>query len=333
MPHLCPPLSSVTKAIQFNKPILCVSVFFCAHGGIACTCILAFLLSPIQLGCASQRPALISDLGCAQEVGDLGYAQELGNYAEYSGAPNEQETLQYARILIDCATANPDGRPRALLIGGGIANFTDVAKTFSGIIQALREKERQIKDAKVRIFVRRGGPNYLKGLEKMRELGTEIGIPIQVRVCGASMAWFEMFRKTGPNYLKWLEKMRELGTEIGIPIQVCVKRKWRNLMRQINRPNSQKGLEDAGWAQRYGDFAKPSCLLLRFGKALLVHAIRQGPFCACIRSHSMFSHGCCCFYLPPFMYSMGARLQVYGPEASMTCICKEAIDYVASAAA
>ncbi|CAI5513280.1 unnamed protein product [Closterium sp. Naga37s-1] len=76
----------------------------------------------------------------ADTVGDLGYAQELGNYAEYSGAPNEQETLQYARILIDCATANPDGRPRALLIGGGIANFTDVAKTFSGIIQALREK-------------------------------------------------------------------------------------------------------------------------------------------------------------------------------------------------
>ncbi|CAI5467205.1 unnamed protein product [Closterium sp. Yama58-4] len=123
----------------------------------------------------------------ADTVGDLGYAQELGNYAEYSGAPNEEETLQYARILIDCATANPDGRPRALLIGGGIANFTDVAKTFSGIIRALREKERQIKDAKVRIFVRRGGPNYLKGLEKMRELGAEIGIPIQVYGPEASM--------------------------------------------------------------------------------------------------------------------------------------------------
>lgn len=26
------------------------------------------------------------------------------------------------------------------MIGGGIANFTDVAATFSGIIQALREK-------------------------------------------------------------------------------------------------------------------------------------------------------------------------------------------------
>ncbi|XP_028119866.1 ATP-citrate synthase alpha chain protein 3-like [Camellia sinensis] len=76
----------------------------------------------------------------ADTVGDLGYASELGNYAEYSGAPNEEEVLQYARVVIDCATANPDGRKRVLLIGGGIANFTDVAVAFNGIIRALREK-------------------------------------------------------------------------------------------------------------------------------------------------------------------------------------------------
>ena len=35
------------------------------------------------------------------QVGDLGFANELGNYAEYSGAPNEEETLQFARALID----------------------------------------------------------------------------------------------------------------------------------------------------------------------------------------------------------------------------------------
>ncbi|WP_264754417.1 ATP citrate lyase citrate-binding domain-containing protein, partial [Acinetobacter baumannii] len=73
----------------------------------------------------------------ADTVGDLGFANELGNYAEYSGAPNEDEVLQYARVLIDCATADPDGRKRALEIGGGIANFTDVSATFSGIIRAL----------------------------------------------------------------------------------------------------------------------------------------------------------------------------------------------------
>jgi ATP citrate (pro-S)-lyase len=57
-------------------------------------------------------------------VGDLGYAQELGNYGEYSGAPNTNETYSYAKTVLECVTANPDGRGRALLIGGGIANFT-----------------------------------------------------------------------------------------------------------------------------------------------------------------------------------------------------------------
>ncbi|KAI5445779.1 ATP-citrate synthase alpha chain protein 1, variant 2 [Lathyrus oleraceus] len=116
----------------------------------------------------------------ADTVGDLGYAPELGNYAEYSGAPKEDEVLQYARVVIDCATANPDGQKRALVIGGGIANFTDVAATFSGIIRALKEKEQKLKEANMHIYVRRGGPNYQRGLAKMRELGEEIGIPIEV---------------------------------------------------------------------------------------------------------------------------------------------------------
>ncbi|KAL6956787.1 ATP-citrate synthase alpha chain protein 1 [Sarracenia purpurea var. burkii] len=116
----------------------------------------------------------------ADTVGDLGFASELGNYAEYSGAPNEEEVLQYARVVIDCATADPDGHKRALVIGGGIANFTDVAATFNGIIRALKEKESKLKAARMHIYVRRGGPNYQRGLAKMRTLGEEIGIPIEV---------------------------------------------------------------------------------------------------------------------------------------------------------
>lgn len=116
----------------------------------------------------------------ADTVGDLGYASELGNYAEYSGAPKEDEVLQYARVVLDCATSDPDGRKRALLIGGGIANFTDVAATFNGIICALREKESKLKAARMHIYVRRGGPNYQTGLARMRALGTELGIPLEV---------------------------------------------------------------------------------------------------------------------------------------------------------
>lgn len=46
-----------------------------------------------------------------------------------------QETYAYAKTLLDVATSSADGRTRALLVGGGIANFTDVAATFKGIIQ------------------------------------------------------------------------------------------------------------------------------------------------------------------------------------------------------
>lgn len=51
--------------------------------------------------------AIISTVPLVYQVGDLGYASELGNYAEYSGAPNEEEVLQYARVLLDVRTVEP----------------------------------------------------------------------------------------------------------------------------------------------------------------------------------------------------------------------------------
>ena len=44
----------------------------------------------------------------------------------------------------------------------------------------MREKAEKIKAANVRIFVRRGGPNYQAGLALMRKLGEELGIYIDV---------------------------------------------------------------------------------------------------------------------------------------------------------
>jgi ATP citrate (pro-S)-lyase len=38
----------------------------------------------------------------------LGYAAELGNYAEYSGAPKEEEVLQYARVVLDVRSLESD---------------------------------------------------------------------------------------------------------------------------------------------------------------------------------------------------------------------------------
>ncbi|CEM39625.1 unnamed protein product [Vitrella brassicaformis CCMP3155] len=113
---------------------------------------------------------------------DLGQAHELANYGEYSGAPTEVTTYEYAKTLLGLVTAEDTFRPegKILLIGGGIANFTSVAATFTGIIRAIREMQQRIREYKVRIYVRRGGPNYQDGLKLMRELGAETGLPIKV---------------------------------------------------------------------------------------------------------------------------------------------------------
>jgi len=113
---------------------------------------------------------------------DLGYRDELANYGEYSGNPTTDLTYEYAKTILDLMTRkkDPKGRAKFLLVGGGIANFTDVAKTFTGITMALRDYKKKLKDTKVKIYVRRGGPNYQEGLRIMKDLGNELGIPIDV---------------------------------------------------------------------------------------------------------------------------------------------------------
>lgn len=41
-------------------------------------------------------------------------------------------------------------------------------------------QESKLKAARMNIYVRRGGPNYQTGLAKMRTLGAELGVPIEV---------------------------------------------------------------------------------------------------------------------------------------------------------
>uniref|UniRef100_A0A8C6QQP7 ATP citrate synthase n=1 Tax=Nannospalax galili TaxID=1026970 RepID=A0A8C6QQP7_NANGA len=111
---------------------------------------------------------------------DLGGVNELANYGEYSGAPSEQQTYDYAKTILSLMTRekHPDGK--ILIIGGSIANFTNVAATFKGIVRAIRDYQGPLKEHEVTIFVRRGGPNYQEGLRVMGEVGKTTGIPIHV---------------------------------------------------------------------------------------------------------------------------------------------------------
>lgn len=62
---------------------------------------------------------------------DLGGASELANYGEYSGDPSETQTYEYAKTILKLMTAGmPHPKGKVLIIGGSIANFTNVAKTF-----------------------------------------------------------------------------------------------------------------------------------------------------------------------------------------------------------
>jgi ATP-citrate lyase beta-subunit len=116
----------------------------------------------------------------ADTIADLGFASEMANYGEYSGNPSKDETYEYTRTILDLMTRQKDPQGKVLLIGGGIANFTDVAKTFAGIVQALTDYQEQLRERDVKIYVRRGGPNYQEGLRLMRNLGEKIGVPIEV---------------------------------------------------------------------------------------------------------------------------------------------------------
>lgn len=61
---------------------------------------------------------------------DLGFSSELANYGEYSGAPSEQQTYEYAKTILSLMTKEKHSKGKVLIIGGGIANFTNVAATF-----------------------------------------------------------------------------------------------------------------------------------------------------------------------------------------------------------
>lgn len=118
----------------------------------------------------------------ADTIADLAGIDDLANYGEYSGGPTTGETKFYAETILDLMTRQKDaqGRDKILIIGGAIANFTDVAKTFTGIIQAFEAYADKMKEVGMKIYVRRGGPNYEKGLKDIKEAADRLGLWIDV---------------------------------------------------------------------------------------------------------------------------------------------------------
>jgi ATP-citrate lyase beta-subunit len=113
---------------------------------------------------------LLSGGGASIVVADLiytlGYGKELANYGEYSGNPNESETYIYTKAVVELLLQSKS-RKKIVFIGGAVANFTDIANTFAGIISVIEEFSGELKNQNVKFYVRRGGPRQELGLKKI----------------------------------------------------------------------------------------------------------------------------------------------------------------------
>lgn len=111
----------------------------------------------------------------ADEIYNSGMGNALANYGEYSGNPSEEETYIYASAVINAAIQS-HAEKKVLFIGGAVANFTNISKTFSGIIRAIEERSDDLRATQVKVFVRRGGPQQEEGLRKMHKTLEEQGL-------------------------------------------------------------------------------------------------------------------------------------------------------------
>lgn len=109
-----------------------------------------------------------ASLVTADEVYQQGKGNDLANYGEYSGSPTQDETYIYTKNVLEQLLASNSPK-KALVISGGVANFTDVRITFRGIIKAVGEVAEALRGQGVKVFVRRGGPHQEEGLSLMKE--------------------------------------------------------------------------------------------------------------------------------------------------------------------
>jgi ATP citrate (pro-S)-lyase len=104
----------------------------------------------------------------ADEAYNQGKGELVANYGEYSGNPNLEETYLYTKEILSLLF-NSKAKKKVLIVAGGVANFTDVRVTFRGVIQAIAEDAEKLRAEKVKVYVRRGGPNQEEGLKMMAD--------------------------------------------------------------------------------------------------------------------------------------------------------------------
>ena len=125
------------------------------------------------------------------EIYSAGYGEQLANYGEYSGNPTTEEAYIYTSAVLRSLLRSTAPK-KVLFIGGAVANFTDIAKTFQGVTKAIDEYGERLQEQGVRVVVRRGGPNQKVGLRNIQDTldtyGLNAGVYDQTTTLDAAVA-------------------------------------------------------------------------------------------------------------------------------------------------
>ncbi|MBU1623029.1 MAG: ATPase, partial [Nanoarchaeota archaeon] len=115
-------------------------------------------------------------------IANLNQGNQIANYGEASGNPTTVESYLYAKAILELMIKN---NSKILFIVGGIANFTNIKNSFTGIIKALEEYADKLQH--ITIFIRRGGPQEEAGLALIKQTGTQLGLKMHVHGPETSM--------------------------------------------------------------------------------------------------------------------------------------------------
>lgn len=113
-------------------------------------------------------------------IGMINKNKELfpANYGEISGNPPKHLVREYVEQLFSLISKSLASNIK-LIIGGGVANFTLVDKTFEGIVEAIDSYNQILREKQTKIFVRRAGPNDTIGLKMIEECSDRNGLWIE----------------------------------------------------------------------------------------------------------------------------------------------------------
>ena len=179
----------------------------------------------------------------------LGYKDEIANYGEYSGNPPSELVYQYCCYIFEKINNSNNNKPYYLFIGGAIANFTLVDKTFEGIIKAIIEYKTVFINKNIKVLVRRGGPNYEIGLKNIKNCCDDLKIYCDIN--GPTISLTQIV-KDNLNYKNNLKNNIHNNFDFNFNIPLFYKN-YSNII----QPNSKMGIYGGDYqniAQRIIDF-------------------------------------------------------------------------------